>query len=233
MTWRRLVAATAVWAAVLIFGVGIALSDVEAVAIGVGLGVGAALLRFRAGLLGRLVLLALFADVVAWMAPAAVANVAHGEDLAAVAMPLVLAVVACVGLVADLVLLVTRQRADSRATPVLALAAVVLAAALVVSQLGVFGDPARLQAGDELVEMKDAKFVRERIAVEAGPVAVVVDNEDLFWHTFTIDELDVDVRTPVKATRRAVFTARPGTYTYYCAIPGHQAIGMEGVLVVS
>src|SRR5688500_18052905 len=113
MTWRRLVAAAAVSSALLMIGVGIALRDAEAIAIGVGLAVGAALLRSRAGLLGRLALLVLFADVVLWMAPAAVANTAHGEGAAAVAMPLVLAVVALVGLVADVVLFVARRRADA------------------------------------------------------------------------------------------------------------------------
>jgi hypothetical protein len=33
---------------------------------------------------------------------------------------------------------------------------------------------------------------------------------DLFWHTFTIDELDVDLEAPLGGTREATFTAPPG-----------------------
>jgi hypothetical protein len=29
-----------------------------------------------------------------------------------------------------------------------------------------------------------------------GRVTVVLTNHDLFWHTFTIDELDVDLEAP-------------------------------------
>ena len=58
-------------------------------------------------------------------------------------------------------------------------------------------------------------------------------NRDLFWHTLTIDALDVDLKAPVGRLRSATFDARPGTYSYYCRIPGHAALGMRGSLVVS
>ena len=89
-------------------------------------------------------------------------------------------------------------------------------------------DGAELQPGDVLVEMKAAKFARERITVPSGPVSVVVDNADLFWHTFTIDELDVDVRVPVQARAAPSSTPRPAPTHYYCAIPGHRVHRHEG-----
>lgn len=218
------------WAALAMIVVGIVLTDPEAIAIGVGLAAGAFLLRFRSGLLGRLLLLLLFADVALWMVPAAATNIANGEGLLAVAPPVVLAAVAIVGLVAVLVTLVTRARADSGAARLLAPAALLAIAAIVVSQLGLFGDPVEVRSGDVLLKMKAAEFAREHIEAPA-PVSIVADNEDLFWHTVTIDELDVDVRIPVQARRRVVIDAPPGRYTYYCAIPGHET-RMKGTLVI-
>ena len=66
----------------------------------------------------------------------------------------------------------------------------------------------------------------------AGRVTVAVRNRDLFWHTFTIDRLGVEVRSPVGRLRTATFEARPGRYSFYCAIPGHATLGMRGTLTV-
>jgi plastocyanin len=232
MTWARLTGAAAVWTALLMLGVGIFLTDLEAIAIGVGLFVGAFLLRWRTGLLGRLVLLVLFLDVAVWMVPAAVANIADGEDLTAIAAPLAIGTTAVLGLVADVVMLISRSRADRGAGRVVALAAVIAVVAVVASQLELFGDPVEAQRGDIVVTMKDVRFVPDDVTASGRQVAVVVDNHDLFWHTFTIDELDVDLRVPVKASRRVTFDAPPGDYEITCAIPGHDAAGMNGTLTV-
>jgi plastocyanin len=236
MTWGLLLRVAAAKTALVLIGVGLVLRDAEAVAIGVGLAAGVALLSFRSGLLGRLALLALGMDVLAWMATAAVANIAGGEGLAAVVVPLALSIGAAVTVLAAVCdVLRRRGRAMGSHRVVAATAAgsvALFAAGLAVSALGGFGDRVALRPGDVLLEMKAAKFGREHITARGARVGVVVDNEDLFWHTFTIDELGVDLRVPVKARRRADFTAPPGTYTYYCAIPGHRAIGMEGTLTV-
>ena len=65
-----------------------------------------------------------------------------------------------------------------------------------------------------------------------GRVTVGVRNSDLFWHTFTIDAAGVDVAVPVGAVRQAAFDAAPGSYTFYCKIPGHAQAGMRGTLTV-
>jgi len=53
-------------------------------------------------------------------------------------------------------------------------------------------------------------------------------------HTFTIDELGVDVVTPHRETTRISFTPdRVGTFEYYCAIPGHKEAGQVGTINVS
>ena len=61
---------------------------------------------------------------------------------------------------------------------------------------------------------------------------MAVRNRDLFWHTFTIDALGVDVTAPVGRLRSVTFEARPGTYSYYCRIPGHATLGMRGTITV-
>jgi plastocyanin len=236
MTWGLLLRVGGAKTGLLLIAVGIALRDKEAVVIGAGMLAGVALVSFRSGLLGRLVLLGLSIDVLAWMATAAIANVADGEDVVAVAVPLALTMGAATTAVAALCdLLRARGRSVGGHRTVVAVAALAVAVFVVglgVAQLGGFGSPTRLQAGDVRLAMKDAKFGRDRITVPAGQVSIVVENDDLFWHTFTIDTLHVDSRVPVKARRRATFTVAPGTYTYYCAIPGHRAIGMEGTLTV-
>ena len=66
----------------------------------------------------------------------------------------------------------------------------------------------------------------------AGQVGVRLNNKDLFWHTFTIDALGVDLKVPVNGDEAVTFTAAPGTYDFYCTIPGHAQMGMRGTLIV-
>jgi plastocyanin len=63
-------------------------------------------------------------------------------------------------------------------------------------------------------------------------VTVSLANHDLFWHTFTIERLGVNLDVPVGGTRTVTFTAAAGTYKFICTIPGHAAAGMRGTLIV-
>jgi plastocyanin len=83
-----------------------------------------------------------------------------------------------------------------------------------------------------VVETTNVAFVPDTLQASGGQVTVAVRNRDLFWHTFTIDALGVDVRAPVGRLRSAAFEARPGAYSYYCRIPGHATLGMRGTLTV-
>jgi len=60
------------------------------------------------------------------------------------------------------------------------------------------------------IESANAAFSTASLAAPAGQVTVVLTNHDLFWHTFTIDELDVDLEAPLGGTREATFTAHQG-----------------------
>ena len=234
MGWDRVVRlAGAVVAAVMIAS-GAARGDVESLILGAVLAacVGLTYVRWRwLASLAHLAIGLLFANILFWMATAAVANVSSGEELIDVGVPVVLSVVSLAGLVGVAAGAVDRRRPVRGASAVAMGAVAIFVVALTVSQV-VGGDDDPLRASDIIVETGNVVFEPERLEVEGGPLTVVTRNRDLFWHTFTIDALDVDVRVPVGARRRATFTVQPGTYEYYCAIPGHRALGMDGILVV-
>ena len=70
------------------------------------------------------------------------------------------------------------------------------------------------------------------IEVTEGDVTIEITNLDAFQHDFTIDELGVKLLFDANETVDASFAATPGTYTFYCSIPGHRESGMEGTLTV-
>jgi plastocyanin len=72
------------------------------------------------------------------------------------------------------------------------------------------------QEGDVRVVAEDILFRETSLDAGAGEVSVFVDNKDTTLHTFTIDELDVDLDIPASATSRVTFEAEPGTYRFYC-----------------
>jgi plastocyanin len=64
-------------------------------------------------------------------------------------------------------------------------------------------------------------------------VALRLENSDTQTHSFDIDALDVHVPMPSSMPVLALFMpSAPGTYTFYCRIPGHREAGMVGTLVV-
>jgi uncharacterized cupredoxin-like copper-binding protein len=64
-------------------------------------------------------------------------------------------------------------------------------------------------------------------------VALRLENSDTQRHSFDIDAFDVHVTMPINAPALALFTPNaPGTYTFYCRIPGHTEAGMTGTLIV-
>jgi len=215
--------------------VGVALRDREALAFAAVLAVGVGLLRVRHGLLGRIVLVLVFLDVEFWMLTAAVSNVSHHGTLKYVVVPMALAVASLTGLVAAIG--AQRGGGSSVARTVAVAAVVVFVAAVGVSRLPGVGHSDKAQAGDLAVSAKDVKFSTKSLSGRAGRVAVRMTNHDLFWHTFTIDSdlpgTYVNMAVPVGATRRASFNLDPGTYTFYCAIPGHRRAGMHGTLTIS
>lgn len=227
--WRALVRVAAWVDFVLLGGTAAVLTDMEAAGFALVNLVFIALLRFRRGTLGIVLLGVLFADWIYWMASGAVDNIRNGEGFIETAVPATLAVASMAGLVGVIGALL--RRGDGAARAVAIGSVVVLVAALVTGAVATNGD-GEARPGEIVLEAKDVKFSATELEARAGEIAVAVSNGDLFWHTFTIPELSVNVNLPVGADRRATFEAEPGSYEFVCTIGPHARLGMKGTLTV-
>ncbi len=110
-----------------------------------------------------------------------------------------------------------------------------------------------------LVDMEGLAFTPGVLEVKVGEVVeIAIQNSEATLHDFTIDEVDADVHIsylggtgqhgheePAKeADVHFALTEpasgivhlkihEPGEYVFYCSVPGHQAAGMEGTLIVT
>ena len=135
-----------------------------------------------------------------------------------------------VGIVAAIAVL-RRSPATSRTARSIGVVAIGLF--LVGAAVSVFATVTRedavAQEGDLRVVTQDIRFRETSLEAGAGEVSVFVDNKDGTLHTFTIDELDVDLDIPASTSSRVTFEADAGTYQFYC-VP-HEA-DMKGTLTV-
>jgi plastocyanin len=234
-TWLRLMGVAAITEAGLLLVAGVTLRDAETIVFAVVVMAASAWFIWRPNVVPVLIRSLVFADVCFFMATATVANLATHEALAAILLPLALTVVSAVGLISTAGYLRggANVNAGGRASTAVGLAAVlVMVAGVGVTAVSGSGDPQQARRGDIKLGAHAAKFSATALTAPSGQVTIYASNDDLFWHTVTIDRLRVDVRIPVKGHRRITFTAAPGTYTFYCAIPGHAGIGMKGTLAV-
>ena len=233
--WRRLAVVAALATAVILFGYGLTRGDREALVLAVIMVVGLGLLRVGTGLLGLLVLAALFVNIEIWMFPAANGNATYRAGLPDLLVPASLVAVSLDGFIGAVAALVhlhdpTAGRGAAGPTGVIAVLFIFVSLGLVWAMTD--AEPQVVPEGAVLVETTNVAFVPDTLRAGGGQVTVAVRNRDLFWHTYTIDALGVDIRAPVGGVRSASFEAEPGTYDFYCRIPGHAALGMRGKLTV-
>ena len=78
------------------------------------------------------------------------------------------------------------------------------------------------------------RFDQSELRTKVGQtVALRLENGDSETHYFDIDEMNVHVPMPAGKPALALFGASaPGSYTFYCHVPGHREAGMVGTLVV-
>jgi len=233
--WRRLAVVAAVADALVLLGYGLARGDREALAFALVMLVAVGLLRVGQGLLGLLVLAALFVNIEFWMLPAANGNATYRVGLVDLLVPAALVAFSLAGFLGAVAAIARRH--EPRAGRGVAGPTGILAGVFVFSSLGLvwaMTDEAPQVAPEGALEVQAANvaFVPDSLQATAGEITVALRNRDLFWHTLTIDALGVDLRTPVGRLRSATFRAEPGTYSFYCRIPSHTTLGMRGTLTV-
>ncbi len=76
----------------------------------------------------------------------------------------------------------------------------------------------------------------KQLSAKAGTVTIDMTNMSPIEHNVTIAEgSKVLGATPTFAggSKALTLTLKPGTYTFFCSVPGHRQAGMEGTLTVS
>jgi plastocyanin len=79
------------------------------------------------------------------------------------------------------------------------------------------------------------KFDKSTLDAKAGKVTITMDNPSDIPHAVAIEGngVDVDGKTVGKGEKSvASADLKPGTYEFYCPVPGHKEAGMEGKLTV-
>ena len=80
------------------------------------------------------------------------------------------------------------------------------------------------------------KFDKSSLTAKAGKVTLEMSNPSEVPHAVAIkgNGVDVDGKTIGNGeTSTASADLKPGTYTFYCPVPGHEAAGMKGTLTVN
>ena len=76
----------------------------------------------------------------------------------------------------------------------------------------------------------------KQLSAKAGKVTIEMTNMSPVEHDVAVAQgTSVVGQTPVFAggSKSVTITLKPGTYTFYCTVPGHRQAGMEGTLTVS
>ena len=91
------------------------------------------------------------------------------------------------------------------------------------------------------ITLNEYSITPNTITVPSGAeVRIVAENKGVTSHTFTISNITggqgyfVDTGFINSGLSKEVnFTApAPGNYTYFCRVPGHEGLGMQGTLIV-
>jgi plastocyanin len=82
------------------------------------------------------------------------------------------------------------------------------------------------------------KFTKATLSAKAGSVSIDFTNSSSLPHNLTIQQGTSGSNVGATPTfaggkKTLVVKLKPGTYTFYCSVPGHRQAGMQGTLTVS
>ena len=99
------------------------------------------------------------------------------------------------------------------------------------------GEPAGGGTTLELAADPDGAFSFDKKTLEApaGTITIHLTNDASIPHDIAVEGNGVDEVSDTVTDGETSLTVdlEPGTYTFYCSVPGHRAGGMEGTLTVS
>ena len=78
-------------------------------------------------------------------------------------------------------------------------------------------------------------FVAGKAIAPSGTLQLLMANESSTQHNIAVKDGGFDEKGPVVGqggTSKLSVDLKPGTYTFYCSVPGHEAGGMKGTLNV-
>ena len=86
----------------------------------------------------------------------------------------------------------------------------------------------------QAVDMVDIAYTQTALTIPANTDVVInLTNKGVLVHNFNVDELNVHSGDYASQQAGSVtINAAPGTYQFYCSVPGHKDIGMVGTLTV-
>jgi len=170
-------------------------------------------------------------------------DLTHPEAFSLFVTVLLVVATTLVGIVAGVSATVQNYRSRERRTPRIMFPALATFAALCLGAILVAAIPREASAGVDpaiLAELAplttpDFRFEQTTLTAKVGEtVALRFENPHIAPHSFDIDELNVHIPAAPGTQGLILFTpTTPGTYTYYCAVPGHRDLGMEGTLIVA
>lgn len=82
----------------------------------------------------------------------------------------------------------------------------------------------------------ELKYNTNSLTAKAGKVTIAFTNQAPLSHNVTVESASGSVvgATPTfqGATKTLTLDLKPGSYKFFCSVPGHRMAGMEGTLVV-
>jgi plastocyanin len=82
----------------------------------------------------------------------------------------------------------------------------------------------------------DLAFDQKDVSAKAGSVTIDFDNKQALQHDVKVEDSSGQEQGGTdlvsSGTATATVDLQPGTYTFFCSVPGHREAGMEGTLTV-